>query len=222
MDPRWDGIPLEDANDLLEAYGVRRKPGLLRCAGSATIRVASREYRLEDFTPVAHLPDAWSAAWVGALANSGVRVVTMIENEFPFLSYVEEAGGPRGLGVRGELAVYTAGFPTPALIAALAELSRRLGDAEFRHWGDADVGGLRIWWFLRCRLGRPISLFRTTATWVESEAPTGGRRLSTDELEALRRLKSQLKAAEGEDIRAANELINKLLEIQIRLEQERY
>jgi len=222
MDPRWDGIPLEDANDLLEAYGVRRKPGLLRCAGSATIRVASSEYRLEDFTPVAHLPDAWSGAWADAVANSGVHVVTMIENEFPFLSYVEEAGGPRGLGARGELAVYTAGFPTPALIAALAELSRRRGDAEFRHWGDADVGGLRIWWFLRCRLGRPISLFRTTATWVESEAPTGGRSLSTDELEALRRLKSQLNAAEGEDIRTANELINKLLDIQIRMEQERY
>lgn len=222
MDPRWDGIPVDDANDLLEAYGVRRKPGLIRCAGSVTIQVAGRDYRLEDFTPVAHLPDVWCDAWVDAVANSGVRLVTTIENEFPFLSYVEEAGGPRGIGARGELAVYTAGFPTPALIAALAELSRRLGEAEFRHWGDADVGGLRIWWFLRGRLNRPVSLFRTNAEWVESEASQGSRRLSTDELDALRRLKSQLNEAEGDDIRSAIELIDKLLELQIRIEQERY
>jgi hypothetical protein len=222
MYPRWDGIPLEDASDLLEAYGVRRKPGLIRCAGSGAIRVAGREYRLDDFTPVAHLPDSWSGAWVDALANSGVRLVTTIENEFPFLSYVEEAGGPHSVGARGEVAVYTAGFPTPALVASLAELSGRIGDAEFRHWGDADVGGLRIWWFLRCRLERPVSLFRTTAQWVESEVPRGGRPLSTAEIEALQRLKSQLNAVTGEDIRSAKELIEKLLEIQIRIEQERY
>ena len=222
MDPRWDGIPLDDASELLEAYGVRRKPGLLRCAGRGTIRVAGREYRLEDFAPVAHLPDAWSVMWVDALANAGIRAVTTIENEFPFLSYVEEAGGPCGLGARNELAVYTAGFPTPALMAALGGLGRRLGDAEFRHWGDADVGGLRIWWFLRNRLERPVSLFRTNAEWVESEASRGGRRLSTDEMEALQRLKSQLNATEGDDIRSATELIDKLLEVQIRIEQERY
>jgi hypothetical protein len=186
------------------------------------MRVASREYKLEDFTPVAHIPDAWSEEWVKSLANSALRVVTTIENEFPFLSYVEEAGGPRSLGDRGELAVYTAGFPTPALIAALTELSRRVDGTEFRHWGDADVGGLRIWWFLRSRLARPISLFRTNAQWVESEISRGGRRLTTDEMEALRRLKLQLNSAEGDDIRSATELIDKLLEVQLRIEQERY
>jgi len=222
MDPRWDGIPLEDANDLLEVYGVRRKPNLLRCAGSATIQLAGREYRLEDFTPVAHLPDGWSDAWVEALAGSRVRIITTIENEFPLLSYVEEAGGPRGLGARGEIAIYTAGFPTPALVGALVALNKRTGNAEFRHWGDADVGGLRIWWFLRCRLGRPVSLFRTNAEWLESERHRGGKHLSAAEIEALRRLKSQLNRVTGEDIDSASDLIDKMLEMQIRIEQERY
>jgi hypothetical protein len=222
IDPRWDGVLPEDAEDLLESYGVRRKPGLIRCAGTGAISVAGREYRLEDFTPVAHLPDSWSEAWVAALVNSGVRWITTIENEYPFLSYVEEAGGPQKLGARGEVAVYTAGFPTPALMTALVDLSERVGDANFRHWGDADVGGLRIWWFLRCRLQRPVSLFRTTAQWVESEASQGGRRFSASEIESLQRLKSQLNAAIGDDIRSATELIDKMLEIQIRIEQERY
>lgn len=57
-DPRWAGVAPEDAADLLEAYGVRRKPGLLRCAGCATLAVGGRTYRLEDFTPTAHLPEA--------------------------------------------------------------------------------------------------------------------------------------------------------------------
>jgi len=222
IDPRWNGIPSDEASDLLEAYGVRRKPGLLQCAGSATIRVGGRDYLLEDFTPVAHLPDAWSDAWVEALASSGVQVVTTIENEYPFLSYVEAAGGPRGLGAQGEVAIYTAGFPTPALIIALRTLSERMPDLQFRHWGDADVGGLRIWWFLRCRLERPVSLFRTTATWVESEFHRGGRRLSTDEIEGLRRLKSMVVQLTNEDTESACELVDKLLEHGIKIEQERY
>jgi hypothetical protein len=222
IDPRWDGIPLDEASDLLEAYGVRRKPGLLRCAGTATIRIDGRDYLLEDFAPVAHLPDAWSDAWVEALGNSGAQLVTTIENEYPFLSYVEEAGGPRNLGAQSEIVVYTAGFPTPALVIALRSLSQRIPELKFQHWGDADVGGLRIWWFLRCRLERPVYLFRTTAAWVESELHRGGKRLSAAEIEALGRLKSVLSPVIHPDTESATELIDKLLEHGIKIEQERY
>ena len=38
-DPRWEGLPVEDAGDLLDVYGVRRKPGLIRCAGAVPLRV---------------------------------------------------------------------------------------------------------------------------------------------------------------------------------------
>src|SRR5208337_4332856 len=62
-DPRWGGIAREDSFDLLETYGVRRKPGLIHCAGKATMRVAGRSYLLEDFTPTAHLPEDWASAW---------------------------------------------------------------------------------------------------------------------------------------------------------------
>ena len=51
----------------------------------------------------------------------------------------------------------------------------RVPGLEIRHRKDADVGGLRIWWFLRCRLARPISLFRTIAAWVEGEVARGGK-----------------------------------------------
>ena len=112
-DPRWDGIGPDDAAELLEAYGVRRKPAVLQCAGCATLHVAGRAYRLEDFRPTAHLPGEWAKAWIDALSSPAVACITTIENEFPYLAYVEAAGGPAGLGARGEIVVYTGGFPPP-------------------------------------------------------------------------------------------------------------
>jgi Wadjet anti plasmid transformation system JetA-like protein len=112
--------------------------------------------------------------------------VTTIENAYPFLSYIEEADGPAGLAARGEVAVYTAGFPTPRLVTALVQKS----NAVFQHWGDADVGGLRIWYFLRSRLGYPLMLLRTTARWVASGRHSGAdlyhRRSATRSSECVR------------------------------------
>jgi hypothetical protein len=221
-DPRWGGIPLEEASGLLEFYGVRRKPGLIRCAGVATLRVGQCLYRLEDFVPVAHLPDTWADSWLEAIAEAKVSVVTTVENEYPFLSYVEDGNGPASLGRRGELAVYTAGFPTPALVGTLARLCEVLPTVEFRHWGDADVGGIRIWRFLRQRLGRPVQFFRTTPEWLNTESLRGGRPLSLFEREALRRLRTELESETGHDITTACQLIDVLLHHGVKVEQERF
>lgn len=234
-DPRWDGLGPDDASELLEAYGVRRKPGLLRCAGRATLTIGDRGYRLQDFAPTAHLPDAWAPAWVEALAADAISSVTTIENEFPFLAYVEEAGGPDGLGQRGEVAVYTAGFPSPTLAESLAAIARRDPGKRFQHWGDADAGGLRIWWLLRARIGRPVALFRTTAAWVRQVAARRATPLDARDRAALQRLRGQLlEAAGGEggpaalpgaadaDVRDAVALIDTLLALGVKLEQERY
>lgn len=220
-DPRWQGVPPEEAADLLEAYGVRRKPGLIRCAGAAELHVGKKTYSLQDFAPAAHLPDAWADAWVDALVSAGVERVTTIENEYPFLSYIEQADGPAGLAARGEIAVYTAGFPTPRLVTALGQLARR-SNAAFQHWGDADVGGLRIWYFLRSRLRCPLMLVRTTANWVASESSSGGRQLSSIERQALVRMRQELAGEAGPDVDSARALIDALLYHGVKLEQERY
>lgn len=220
-DPRWAGVPSDEASDLLEAYGVRRKPGLIRCAGAAALQVGAKVYALEDFAPAAHLPDAWADAWVAALVAAGIQRVTTIENEYPFLSYIEEMGGPAGLASRGAVAVYTAGFPTPKLVSTLAQLARQ-SNAEFEHWGDADVGGLRIWWLLRSRLACPLGLLRTTASWVAAESSSGGRPLSGTERQSLLRLRKDIAGTTGADIDSARALIDALLEHGIKLEQERY
>jgi Wadjet anti plasmid transformation system JetA-like protein len=221
-DPRWEGVPPEEAPELLEAYGVRRKPGLIRCAGAGTFRIGGRSYDLRDFQPVAHLPEAWAEAWVDAVEQAQVQVITTIENEYPFFSYVEESGGPDGLGKRSEVALYTAGFPTPGLMSALRLLCDRLPNLGFRHWGDADVGGLRIWWFLRSQLQRPIELFRTTAQWLDVEVQKGGTPLSSSERAALTRLQGQMEGISNGDVSAARDLIESLLHCGFKVEQERF
>lgn len=221
-DPRWDGVPIEEASGLLEAYGVRRKPGLIRCAGIARLQMGSSVYRLQDFAPVAHLPDSWADAWLEGVIEAGVEIVTTVENEYPFLAYVEDSGGPASVGGRGELAVYTAGFPAPILVNTLTRLAERACGVAFRHWGDADVGGIRIWWLLRQRLRRPVAFFRTTPEWVAAESVRGGRPITSLERNALRRLRAELQGLEGTDIDTARHLIDVLLEHGVKLEQERF
>jgi hypothetical protein len=168
------------------------------------------------------LPEAWAEAWVDAIEQAEAQIITTIENEYPFFSYVEEAGGPDGLGTRGEVAVYTAGFPTPGLMSSLRLLSDRLPNLRLRHWGDPDVGGLRIWWFLRSQLQRPIELFRTTAQWLDVEVQKGGTSLSSSERAALTRLQGQMEGISNGDVSAARDLIGSLLRCGLKVEQERF
>jgi hypothetical protein len=225
-DPRWEGLSGSDAPDLLEAYGVRRKPALLRSAGRATLAIGPRTYELEDFVPAAHLPGAWAPAWIDGVAGGRTRTITTIENETAFLAYVEEAGGPAGLGDRAEVAVYTAGFPDPTLLDALAAVAARPPGMKFRHWGDADLGGLRIWWLVRTRLGSPVALHRTRAEWLETTVGAGGGQpLDEAERAGLARLQRQLEASpwsSAADVREALALIAALLRLGRKAEQERW
>ncbi|WP_224242321.1 Wadjet anti-phage system protein JetD domain-containing protein [Hyalangium gracile] len=224
MDPRLAEAAPEEPQEVLEAYGLRRRPGLVRCAGCAELRVGGRQYRLEDFAPSAHLPEGWAEAWVEGVSAAAVDVITTVENEYPFLSYIEEAGGPWALGARRELVVYTGGFPPPVLSRALGLLSARRADVRFRHWGDADLGGLRIWWHLRRSLARPLELFRTTPEWLLRHHQRA-QGLSASEHSELERLLQALRGsaeADCPDVREACRLVELLLSLGFKVEQERY
>lgn len=55
----------------------------------------------------------------------------------------------------GSLVVYTGGFPSAAVIDILTNVLRALpADVPFFHWGDIDVGGLRIFRYLEETLPR--------------------------------------------------------------------
>jgi hypothetical protein len=224
-DPRWRDLEPEDSFDILEAYGVRRKPGLLRCAGALRVEVNGHSYALEDFTPTAHLPDIWGPAWVEGILRAAPAVITTVENEFPFFSYVLEAGGPVQLGYRGELVVYTGGFPSVPLREGLATAAQQLKNTRFQHWGDADLGGIEIWRFLRSCIRQPLALFRTEAEWFLKEVNERGTQLSARERRGLQRVAAEMAATESGnqiDAKAVLALVAALLATGKKIEQERY
>ena len=104
----------------------------------------------------------------------------------------------------------------------LVAIAQRCPKIQFRHYGDADLGGLRIWWFLRSRLGRPISLFRTTAEWLRKEAATGGTPISDGEIRAIEHLRHHLMVEQfSPDVQDACALLEALVELRMKVEQER-
>jgi hypothetical protein len=86
-DPRWGGAEVDDPGAFLEAYGIRRRPPTLLCAGAGAFHVNGHAYYLEDFEPTATLPRAWLSALGEGLRGDGLRIVTTVENEFPFYEY---------------------------------------------------------------------------------------------------------------------------------------
>jgi hypothetical protein len=65
-------------------------------------------------------------------------------------------------------------------------------------------------------------IVRTTADWVASESPSGGRSLSSAERHALVRMRQELGNGDGPDLDMARALIESLLTHGVKLEQERY
>lgn len=238
-DPRWDGEAVSEAAGVLSHYDVRRQPPTLILAGVGTVRFGDSALRLEDMTPCATLPSGWSGAVARGLLAAAPKVITTVENLYAFLAYVEEAGGPQGLGDRGEVACYTAGNPAPSLVELLKAVRAAQPSATMRHWGDADVGGLEIWRYLRRMVGAPFPLFRMSAQSVRSAANLGSS-LSAGEHTALIRLCGLLRAelnegiasdaapvgadrqpgAQGADLPPAIDLIETMLELGVKVEQE--
>ena len=222
-DPRWGGVAVDNPATFLEAYGIRRRPATLLCAGAGVFYVNGHEYHLDDFDPAATLPRAWLPAVADGVGRSGLRVVTTVENEFPFHEYVRQREGPAGLRSEGELVVYVGGFPPPYVLDFLAGLVAAEPAATFRHWGDADVGGVSIWWLIRERLNRPVHLFRTTAVWIDSATEQTSRLLTPADRAALVRLRARLTGeTNAPDLIEARALIEILLARGIKPEQESF
>jgi hypothetical protein len=70
--------------------------------------------------------------------SAPIRSLVTIENLASFNRHVREAR------LAGDVVVYTGGFPSRAVVAALVAISRWPGSRTIHHWGDIDEGGLRI------------------------------------------------------------------------------
>ena len=127
--------PPRDSNDLFAELGLPRFPQpLLVSVNGAGLRLT------EGTTIPAVEPYVGLAPEQVAGFDQPLDFVMTIEN----LSSFNEAARQKHAGARAAL-IYTAGMPGPRFLAAYRRLLRSGGpDTQLLHWGDMDLGGLRI------------------------------------------------------------------------------
>jgi hypothetical protein len=132
-----------DEEDAAAAAGLEKFEHPVLVAGS--IRLNGRN--LADLTYLGIAPED-----VGRLGpSSDLQAVLTVENFASFNRYVREALQP------GEGVIYTAGFPTRAVLAVVSRLTSMSG-ARLWHWGDIDAGGVRIAEHIAQRIDRSLRL----------------------------------------------------------------
>lgn len=144
----------DDDHALLAAHFVERVPEYVQLAGALTLRVNRQICECAPFVPSLALPASLLRP-AGIEACGAVQVLT-IENATSFAEFCR---------VRPSwvLAVFTGGFASPTVIQLLQRLRDFRPELSIRHWGDLDVGGLRILRHLRQHLGevRPVLMDAT-------------------------------------------------------------
>ncbi|MSP14337.1 MAG: DUF2399 domain-containing protein [Chloroflexi bacterium] len=178
---------------LLRAYHLDRVPEYIPLAGPLVLQFRSEAQQtpvsgyarhildLSPFSPSLALSGAMLRE-IAVVACSAIAVIT-VENSTSF----SELLAVRPLSL---LALYTAGFASPAVVSLLQEVRRLQPALPFYHWGDVDVGGLRILAHLRHHLGpfsvRPLAM--DSATLMAQAAHT--QPLSDAERVALAQLEN--------------------------------
>jgi hypothetical protein len=166
---------LDDAEVYVD-LGLEKYPQPLFLRGPLWVVYAGSVLDLDGVRPyLALAPDA-----VAAVEPAGqVDYVLSIENLASFQRHV------RTLDDRG-VALYSAGFPGPGFRAFLGRLDQALDEhVPFLHWGDVDVGGLRIY----ARLAAALTRRALRAHLMDPPGSAGaGRAFTADERRRLQRM----------------------------------
>jgi Uncharacterized protein conserved in bacteria C-term(DUF2220) len=193
----------DDDGALLRAHLLERAPEFVPIAGPLVLQAKDRLLDLSPFAPSVAIPATTlrDATVSGCDADAAVTV----ENITSFSELV-------AVKLPSVLAVYTGGFASPTVIALLRTIRAKRPDLPFFHWGDMDVGGLRILAHLRKNIGeiRPLAMDVATFDLYSRHAQS----LSGNERSGLMQLRDHPALADCE------RLIEHLLETDQKLEQE--
>lgn len=131
--PEWEAF--DDNAELFRALGLEKFPPPLLVRAPLRLEYAGLDWDISALRP-----------FVG-LSPDHVRALTPIR-PVPYLLTIENLASFQRHAREIEddaIVVYTAGFPAPSLVQILEHLDRCLSiRCPFFHWGDRDVGGLRI------------------------------------------------------------------------------
>jgi Uncharacterized protein conserved in bacteria C-term(DUF2220) len=193
----------DDDGALLRAHLLERAPEYVPIAGPLVLQAKDRLLDMAPFAPSVAIPATTlrDATMSGCDADAAVTVENI--TSFSELAAVKPPS---------VLAIYTGGFASPTVIALLRSIRARRPDLPFFHWGDMDVGGLRILAHLRKNIDeiRPLAMDVATFDLYRRHAQS----LSGNERRGLMQLRDHPVLADCEH------LIERLLETNEKLEQE--
>lgn len=134
---RWNqAFASADAREVLEACGIVRRAHLLVVKGP--VRLATDDVRLEG-TGELFVGLPWPSVQQATLSQPVEYVIT-IENPTSFWRYCLEVKGRY-------LALLSDGFPARDVLSSMVHFvhaARAIQEVPVFHWGDIDVGGVRI------------------------------------------------------------------------------
>lgn len=140
-------LELERDEEVLDQVGIVQNPKLVRLSGSLRYEVNGRQIDLSTFPGGVGLSMETIQQMQG-MQLPAARIIT-IEN---LTSYHQWIADPRN--TENTLVIYTAGFPhrtVQQFLTKLAEsfLSDPTATAMVYHWGDLDMGGIRIFEYIK-------------------------------------------------------------------------
>ena len=130
-------------DDALQLLGLEKFPQPVLIAGPVMVKDRS----LPDLPCIA-LP----AEAIEELVAPEAASLLTIENLESFNRHVREARRAR------DVVIYTAGFPSPTLLAAVRRIIASAGLSHSFHWGDLDWGGIAIARQIEIASGVPLRL----------------------------------------------------------------
>jgi Uncharacterized protein conserved in bacteria C-term(DUF2220) len=193
----------DDDGALLRAHLLERAPEYVPIAGPLVLQAKDRLLDLAPFVPSVAIPA--TTLRDATVSGCGAEAAVTVENitSFSELAVVKPPS---------VLAIYTGGFASPTVIALLRAVRAKRPDLPFFHWGDIDVGGLRILAHLRKNVGeiRPLAMDVAAFDQYRRRAQS----LSGNERRGLMQLRDHPSLAD------CQQLIERLLETNEKLEQE--
>lgn len=196
-----------DEWELLRAHHMQRPQVLTMLAGPLVLRqVRGQAGTLLDLT-------AWTSGL--GLPDELLRTVEIVACPARALLTIENLTSYHELLLRRPsdlLVVYSGGFSHPTLLTFLQKLQTACPTLPLYHWGDIDLGGLRILLHLRQHLETVHALAMHACTFAEAQAYT--RPLSENECAQLRLLSQEPLLAD------CGELVEAMLNRNQKLEQE--
>lgn len=125
-------------SEALDFLGLAKFPQPVLVAGPVAIRGTN----VADLAYVGVPPEAMAEATL----SGPVRSILTIENLESFHRHVREARGP------DDVVIYCGGFPAQGVISALRHIAKAADASVIHHWGDIDLGGVRIGRFIETSL----------------------------------------------------------------------